>query len=233
MASGRPGTLARAMRIPWGKRFAVLAASLSLSSYLWWTALGTPEPRVPIPPPQAVGRPAEPPVIHLPAVEKPAVGRASAPARRVRPAARVAQKPAPAHAPVSSRAKPKVTAPKPAPTKPKPTPAKSTPAKPTPTKPKAAPTPAPTTPPTTPSAPSLPTSNPAGSEPAPTARPTPKPAPTPVQTPIATPTPTPPAPTPVAPAPEQRPGWGHGDQNHEHTGPPGLKDKGKGGGKKK
>jgi hypothetical protein len=33
---------------------------------------------------------------------------------------------------------------------------------------------------------------------------------------------------------EQRPGWGHGDQNHEHTGPPGQdKEKDKEKGKKK
>jgi hypothetical protein len=35
---------------------------------------------------------------------------------------------------------------------------------------------------------------------------------------------------PTTPPPtEQRPGWGHGDENHEHTGPPGQeKEKGKG-----
>ena len=35
-------------------------------------------------------------------------------------------------------------------------------------------------------------------------------------------------PGPSTPVVEQRPGWGRGDDNHEHTGPPGQsKDKGK------
>jgi hypothetical protein len=32
---------------------------------------------------------------------------------------------------------------------------------------------------------------------------------------------------------EERPGWGHGDPNHDHTGPPGQEDKEKDQGKKK
>jgi hypothetical protein len=48
---------------------------------------------------------------------------------------------------------------------------------------------------------------------------------------IVTPPPSTPAPsTPPPASTEQRPGWGHGDQNHEHTGPPGQekeKEKGK------
>jgi hypothetical protein len=47
------------------------------------------------------------------------------------------------------------------------------------------------------------------------------------------PQPTTPAPT-EQPAPETRPGWGHGDENHEHTGPPGQnKSDEKGNGKEK
>lgn len=56
----------------------------------------------------------------------------------------------------------------------------------------------------------------------PPASPPPQPAPAPP------PPPPPPAvtPTPVAAAPvSTRPGWGHGDKNHEHTGPPGQAKK--------
>src|SRR5262249_46628830 len=79
-------------------------------------------------------------------------------------------------------------------------------------------------------------------KPKPKAKPKPTPAPTPAPAPPApTPTPTPaPEPTP-APAPQQatpaptpepavtdestKPGWGNGDKNHEHTGPPGQNKK--------
>jgi hypothetical protein len=78
--------------------------------------------------------------------------------------------------------------------------------------------------------------------PAPAPAPTPAPVPAPEPTPTPTPTPTPeaptvpatPEPTPTpAPAPEPpaeepqdtRPGWGNGDPNHVHTGPPGQNKK--------
>jgi hypothetical protein len=88
--------------------------------------------------------------------------------------------------------------------------------------------------------------------PAPAPTPTPSPTPTPTPTPAPTPAPTPPvaaAPvvttttpptetTPTTPAPppppttppddNSKPGNGYGDQNHDHTGPPGQnKEKGK------
>ena len=79
--------------------------------------------------------------------------------------------------------------------------------------------------------------------PAPKPRPTPKPTPAPTSKPPPTPTPNPPespAPTEAAPAttptappessapPEEagegtKPGWGNGDKNHDHGGPPGGK----------
>ena len=73
----------------------------------------------------------------------------------------------------------------------------------------------------------------------------PRPAPSPPSPPVSPPPPPPPpppAPAPPTPAlpppppaavPEKgsRPGWGHGDRNHTHTGPPGLAS-GRGRGKK-
>lgn len=92
-----------------------------------------------------------------------------------------------------------------------------------PTAPVAPPTaPAPTPgPPATPSAPSAPAPTAAPSAP----KPHPKPAPTP-----AAPAPTPPSgspqpSTPGAPSTEtSKPGWGKGDENHDHTGPPGANE---------
>ena len=42
-----------------------------------------------------------------------------------------------------------------------------------------------------------------------------------------------PNPTTEPPIAEPKPGWGNGDPNHEHTGPPGQQDKEKDKGKKK
>jgi hypothetical protein len=129
-----------------------------------------------------------------------------------------------------------------------PTNAVATPARPTAQpkpkpKPKPTPTPAPPTKPTSPPAPApAPTPAPA---PAPTPAPAPAPAPAPTQSdvpptpqvseqtsnstggslppsppPSTTPSdPEPPPPSPI-PEPESRPGWGRGDKNHDHTGPP-------------
>jgi hypothetical protein len=89
----------------------------------------------------------------------------------------------------------------------------------------------PVTPPGTGSAPPViqpvaPPAPPAPPTPAPVPAPVsePPPATTPTPPPTTTPTPAPPPPAP-APAPEQsRPGWGKGDPNHCHTGPPGKSD---------
>ena len=50
------------------------------------------------------------------------------------------------------------------------------------------------------------------------AAPVPQPAPEPTPEPLPT---TDPAPPPTASDEDSRPGWGCGDKNHEHTGPPG------------
>jgi hypothetical protein len=77
--------------------------------------------------------------------------------------------------------------------------------------------------------PSTPPSRPAPAPaPKPTPPPTPPPAPTPA-TPVSPPAPAPPladaSAPPVAAAVDDRPGWGNGDGNHEHTGPPGKAGK--------
>jgi hypothetical protein len=111
-------------------------------------------------------------------------------------------------------------------------------------KPKSPPTPSPKPTPTPTPAPA-PTPTPT---PAPTPTPTPAPTPQPTPAPAPAPAPAPPAPTPPAPTPvpatqapavpadqpavpaspstaaaseSSRPGWGWGDKNHDHTGPPG------------
>jgi outer membrane biosynthesis protein TonB len=92
--------------------------------------------------------------------------------------------------------------------------------------PKASPKPTPTPKPTPKPAPN-PAPEPA---PAPTPAPTPTPAPAPAPTPEPTPAPTSepqPASTPPTPPAgddqneDSKPGWGWGDKNHDHTGPPG------------
>jgi hypothetical protein len=113
---------------------------------------------------------------------------------------------------VTPRAKP---APKPRP-KPKPAPA-----------PAPVPTPAPTPQPT-PAATAPASQPPAAATPAPpavtpvhgpTPAPTPAPTPTPAQPTPSQPTPSTPSSTPPA-SDSSRPGWGWGDKNHDHTGPP-------------
>jgi hypothetical protein len=135
---------------------------------------------------------------------------APAPAREPSP------QPAPASAPAPA------PPPKPAPKPPSP-----------PTPPPAPPTPAPTPPPApapTPSPPS-PAPAPPQSQPSVEAAPpvqTPPPVTTPAAPPPAAPPPTstpvpPTPPTPPTPPPtsDTRPGHGYGDENHQHTGPPG------------
>src|SRR5262245_22353547 len=85
-------------------------------------------------------------------------------------------------------------------------PASSPPSKPTP-KPTPAPTPSPSPPPTTTT-----TSPPASTPTTPVAAPAQQSAPPPTTTPT---------PTTETPGDDTRPGWGHGDQNHDHTGPGG------------
>lgn len=140
---------------------------------------------------------------------------------------------------VVSRSRPQQPPAKPA-SNPRPVPAATPPAgKPpsppaaSPVPPTAAPTPpvpAPVPPPATPAAPPATAQEPAGSPiPAPAppasalppreaANPTPPPA-----EPPAPPSPPPPPepPPPPTPPPSDRPGWGWGDTNHSHTGPPG------------
>jgi hypothetical protein len=237
------------MRFPWNVvRFSGLSAVAVTAGYLWYGALEEPDRISRILPPEAFSQPARPPVIYVPdPVETPVRIQPFAPARRAGGAPRatgerlvVAASPPPASvspaAPSSPTERPTTpaAAPKPAP---KPTP------KPAPTPaPKPRPTPVPTPAPTP-----TPTPGPTGGSPQPAPAPTPAPttptpAPTPPQpgppTPVppvlppATPAPTTPTPTPAAPTPAsgERPGWGHGDDNHGHTGPPGQnkdKDKGK------
>jgi len=95
-----------------------------------------------------------------------------------------------------------------------------------PAKPKPSPAPKPNPPSPTPPAPAPKPPAPQPPTPTPTAPPPPTP-----QTPTPTP-PLPPAPAapPAAPpadssgsADRSRPGWGHGDDNHDHGGPPGHK----------
>ncbi|HXV93121.1 MAG TPA: hypothetical protein VD813_07470 [Pseudonocardia sp.] len=40
-----------------------------------------------------------------------------------------------------------------------------------------------------------------------------------------------PVPPPTSEPPQERPGWGHGDPNHDHTGPPGQEKKKEKGGR--
>lgn len=135
--------------------------------------------------------------------------------------------PAAPGAPGSSEAPapPRVGSPPPSSQPPAPTPA---PTPPPPVVPPAPPTPAP--PP--PTAPSAPTAAPAAPTPGPATAPTPpkpkpkphpKPAPVPAPAPAPAPTPAPPPPsTPPEPSGDTKPGWGNGDKNHDHSGPPGA-----------
>lgn len=90
-------------------------------------------------------------------------------------------------------------------------------APPTPSPPAPTPTPPP---PAAPSPPSAPAPAPAPSPP----KPHPKPAPTPAPPAPAPPPESPPS-TPGGPSTEtSKPGWGKGDENHDHTGPPGANE---------
>ena len=108
---------------------------------------------------------------------------------------------------------------------------------PTPPAPSAPPAPAPTPtppPPAAPAAPAAPTAAPSSppsagptATPAPKPKPHPKPAPAPVPAPAPAPAPAPPSPTPpptpaAPPSSDTKPGWGNGDKNHDHSGPPGA-----------
>jgi hypothetical protein len=109
--------------------------------------------------------------------------------------------------------------------------------------------PAPTAPtpsaqPHAPPAPPPPAGAPPSADPPPPPPTVAPPPPPPARDPIPSPPPPPPPPAPVAPPPppppppspgdgSTRPGWGHGDENHEHTGPPGQVGKpGKGRGER-
>jgi hypothetical protein len=106
------------------------------------------------------------------------------------------------------RPRPGTSSPKPGPNPPGPTPAPT---------PSPSPTPAPA-PPSTPSTPTGPNTTPTTTTPTPASPPPTTPPPT-------TPTPPPPSnpgtqPPPTTGEDQTRPGWGYGDKNHDHTGPP-------------
>jgi outer membrane biosynthesis protein TonB len=109
----------------------------------------------------------------------------------------------------------------PPPSGPAPTPPTAPVAPPTAPPPAPAPTPQP---PAAPSAPSAPAPTAAPSPPKP--RPKPKPAPTPAPPAPAAPSESPqPSTPPGTPSTEtSKPGWGKGDENHDHTGPPGANE---------
>jgi len=95
------------------------------------------------------------------------------------------------------------------------------PAPPPPTAPGAPPNPPPPAPTPSPPAPAAPATPPTAAPSTP--KPHPKPAPTP-STPAPPSGPTQPPP-PAAPGSDtSKPGWGHGDENHDHSGPPGAND---------
>lgn len=178
----------------------------------------------PVAPPAS--RPAPTPVVEQPApAPAPATGPAPAPVISKPAPPKVKLKPTPVPVPVPAPSLPHVSIPPvviaPAP-KPTPAPAPIPQPTPAPAPVSPAPTPAPAAaggqaqvmePPVT-NAPAAPPSTP------PATAPTPPPASTP---PPVTQTPPPVTPTPPpAPEPESKPGWGCGDKNHAHTGPPGA-----------
>ena len=83
----------------------------------------------------------------------------------------------------------------------------------------------PPAPPTSPPAP--PTSSPPPPPPPPSPPPSPPSPSTPTGPSAPKPPPPPPAAPPSAPPPSTKPGWGCGDSNHTHTGPPGQNGKDK------
>ena len=107
---------------------------------------------------------------------------------------------------------------------PKPTPAPKPTPKPTPA-PTPAPTPQPPAPQTPPTQPAQ--TPPVAAQPQPSPSPSPSPSPEPKPPPKPDPKPEPkpePPPTPQPPpsgSGDDKPGWGDGDKNHDHTGPPG------------
>ena len=215
-------------RLPFGLLLAALAASAILSAYLWLRALGA-GPTSPVRPLSLM--PAERRSVEtLPGIVLPAPATARPTVARkhpVRARAAAHRRPSPPRVVETSAAAPPtaqlVSAPVPRST-PAPSPAPSPRPSPSPKPSPAPPQPAP----------------PAPNPPAPTPSPSPpQPAPSPPQ-----PAPTPPAPEPAAaavppsPAPQNsppesqpastppssessKPGWGCGDKNHTHTGPPG------------
>src|SRR5215204_2773556 len=245
--SAEVAILRAAMRFPWTPiRFATLLTVAVLAAFLWRDALvGEPETVARSLPPQIADR-AEPPVIYVPSAKPPSTsggpvgrandgsqaarnGAAARPNRRVGRTSRGTEAPTdqrgPRSTPASSPAATPATAPKPA-VKPPPKPT----AEPTPTPKPPTPAPAPKPTPAPGPTPSPPTGGGGGQGPASQPTPTPAsptPSPAPVHDPAAAPpTHTPaPAPTPTSTPPtEERPGWGHGDPNHHHTGPPGQED---------
>jgi hypothetical protein len=99
----------------------------------------------------------------------------------------------------------------------------------------ASPAPLPSAPSPHPAPPGTPPVTPPPSPPAPPVTPPPSPPAPPLTPPPSPPSPpSPPPAPPVTPAPvtvarattDDKPGWGHGDPNHNHTGPPGRESKG-------
>ena len=116
---------------------------------------------------------------------------------------------------------PPVVPPPSAPSPPAPAPTPPTPPVAPPTPPEPAPNPGP---PTAPSAPSAPAPAPAPSPPKPKPKPAPKP-PAPAPATPTQPSGSPQPSTPGGPSTEtSKPGWGKGDENHDHTGPPGANE---------
>ncbi|HEX6699812.1 MAG TPA: hypothetical protein VF101_03700 [Gaiellaceae bacterium] len=218
-------------RLPLGLLLAALAASAILSVYLWLRAFGA----GPAAPPKALSlAPAEHrSVATLPQVARRVpVIRRRATAHRHRAAPRrtvVAAETQELSAPASRAGDGTLisaSAPKSPPSAPPSPPSRPSP----PAKPSTPPPSPPPSPPANPSPP--PPASPPTPPPAP-APPTPPPAPSPPPSPAAKPPEQPPTNAPSeqpASSPDStKPGWGYGDQNHTHTGPPGQ---GAGSGKK-
>jgi len=188
-------------------RVSTLVAAGVASGYLWRAAFETG--------PLSEGHPVAPGLVApVQAAElPPAVIRNARPAKghAVKAgAARGALTSQLAAAPVSGPTRPQSSGPKPSPGKPSGSPRPS----PTPTP---APSPSPTPPSTPPSGSAATVTT--------TTRPAPSPPPTPTPPAAQPPETTPPPSTPETPTPppgedQTRPGWGHGDKNHTHTGPP-------------
>jgi hypothetical protein len=176
-------------------RLCLLVAAGVTSGYLWRAAFesSSPNERLAATPRVVVPAPA-PPVVRIPSTRVTPRERTAAPQRSVRQVVSERSGPAPSAGP--SRPVSSTPTPKPVTTTPQPSP----PPQPTPTP---TPTPSPTP------APSTPTTQTQSASPAPT---TTSPPPQAV--------PAPSSPPPTGPSDEgSRPGWGKGDENHDHTGP--------------